>query len=574
MKKLLAVVGLIVSVAWVHVHAGQMNTDNRSIFLSGVTANISVSIPAGYVIRDIIVNNHANSIVSNFIAGSTNGATNVIAATKITSNFFGVTNLVSRAFSPFNPQPIFFQAANWNSAVVDLTIPIEQGALSVPSGQPYLGVVATREMIPDTITGSIAMSRSAHLFPKGVASPQFIFPNFYVGVSGIDLDANQHFGTNPRRSARASLEYPIGTCTQMTWGGASTITTSDYLYPITDPVNVSIPPGATAFVRIYTSSPIDGVFTPVNVFTEGNNTVSGTNVAIGDGFNADANNGSNVPDQTTSCDAIVNTGGDNGIGILTPIAILGQTTQPSVLLLGDSIQQGYQANNGGSGQGQNAAGDAGVMAMSIGPQYGYINAAVGGTSIQEYVGFSTTPSGVVLSNSFVRQRLYKYVSNLGDEYGLVDIALGRIASQVVIDQQKLWFGQAASGPNPATLPFSGAIFHSTLTSYTSANVTQILSPNTQGLFSFEPQRKLMNSWYRTPGNVPNGVWDIEPIITTTDASGNIVGKDAVTFTSCAVSPYWFAQAGGPAPYSFQHPSICADQQIQNSGVIGVGSLVP
>jgi hypothetical protein len=433
---------------------------------------------------------------------------------------------------------------------------------NLPGGTTYLGQVATRSIINDAGASATVMSRAAHFFPASQTSFQIVMQNFNITLNNNEGSADGTIGVFTSHSARASIEYPVGTCTQVTWGGQSTVTTSNALYPISDPISVSIPANTKFFERIYSFSAA-GNSTSVNVFTAGATGAGGTNTAIGDQFDA----GVGTPDQTTSCDAITGNHGQGSLGILTSAAIVANTTAPSACLIGDSIQQGFLA-------GQNTVGDMGVMAMTIGPKYGYIMMGIGGTQAGQYVNFNLV-NGRYVSNSTVRQSLYKYCSHMGDNYGTNDIINGQSATNLESYELQIWYGQQASSlggvPISGTIGFNGPIFHTTLTPQVTA--TQVATPGGQSVLSTEAQRVAFNTWLRQSSNGPNGSYfDIEAQLSTL-SSGNIVWKDGATFSAqcCSTTPYWVALTGS-SPFGAIHPTLAADEYLATTGIIALSRI--
>lgn len=419
---------------------------------------------------------------------------------------------------------------------------------NLPGGTTYLGQVATRSILPDGTAYTWLMTRSAHYFPNGATNIKIILPNFYVGVTNVE--------TFPGSATfRASLEYPPGTCTQVTWGGISTASVTGALTVVSDAIaGVTIPPGTWAYFRIYTNSSI------ANAFTGALQGQRSPNIALGD-FSINGNTQSAIPDYTGSpCTPTSSWPSAPAVNqaLLTPIAILANTTSPAPCLIGDSIQAGFLA-------GQNASGDMGVMAPSLGPFFGYIMLAIGGTQAAQYVGYTLT-GGNYVPHSAVRQSLYQYCSHMGDNYGINDVANGQTAAQLEANEEIIWNGVAggSSGGHPVlpSIGFNGPIFHSTLTPYTTGDVA---TSGNQSVQSFESQRLLFNSWLRTPGNGPNGSYfDVENTVSTL-SSGDIVWKDAATFPLCGTSPYWVNNESNTI--ANVHPSFCTDEYIQNSGTI-------
>lgn len=397
----------------------------------------------------------------------------------------------------------------------------------------YLGEVAARPMINDSEAYPYAMSRAALPFPYSYSGNiQFRLQNFYVDTHNQERGNGAQAGVYPAQTDTASF-YDGTTCHQLQWSGVSSITFSTALSPLSDPVSVSMSAGAKGYFYEHSDNSVANLGTPVNTYTEGPGGTNSINTAIGDQFNADPNP-SNVPDQTSACpSSITLSGGQQNTSILTPAAVVAViTTQPSACLTGGSVQQGYTAWD-------NANGDMGVIAMSVGPVMGYIQMATGATTAQDYV------SG---NNSAVRRSLYAYCTHLINEYAINDVLNGETKAQIEGYLTALYSG------------FPGVSFQTTATPYTTGS--NVATAGGQTTSAYEAVRTALNADFRSGAFMPNGgIFDIESKVATT-YSGSVVWKDGATFPACGSSPYWVN-----TPSTNVHPSLCADEYIQNSGVV-------
>jgi hypothetical protein len=98
------------------------------LVLTGAVANTTLSVPAGYAIRDIFVRNTtANAVTGGLRIGTTDGGTQVTVALAVAGTSFALTIPVLRLFSPTAAQTLFIQAvAAWNSASLDITITLDR----------------------------------------------------------------------------------------------------------------------------------------------------------------------------------------------------------------------------------------------------------------------------------------------------------------------------------------------------------------------------------------------------------------------------------------------------------------
>jgi hypothetical protein len=102
------------------------------IVLPATAADITASIPAGYCIDDVFIQETANNAVTGGLRiGTTNGGNEVVASIAVGALSFtrtlpgGLTT--SGPFSPTAAQTIYIQAVTaWNGAIVDIVIPLKR----------------------------------------------------------------------------------------------------------------------------------------------------------------------------------------------------------------------------------------------------------------------------------------------------------------------------------------------------------------------------------------------------------------------------------------------------------------
>lgn len=102
---------------------GEMNIAS----IVGQTANDTITIPAGYSIQSISMNNTtANAITGGVKIGTTDGGTDVVTALAIAGNaILGLTDatILKKLFSTSVDQTLYIQAVvAWNSASLDTSI--------------------------------------------------------------------------------------------------------------------------------------------------------------------------------------------------------------------------------------------------------------------------------------------------------------------------------------------------------------------------------------------------------------------------------------------------------------------
>lgn len=237
---------------------------------------------------------------------------------------------------------------------------------------------ATRCDIPEHRGTGIhqLMSRKQHTAAVAIYAMKLVFPSWAV-LSGTTETAQ-----GEESLITASVEYPSGTYTRVTFSGSATGTMPDNANFISDEVAVTIPQGAKFWIRTWVSNATalvyNGAFKPVT----------------GDGFVASA---TTTPDLTAGGAVTQAT-----VNMYGPCAILSKHGKRAIGIVGDSV---------GSGAGDTANnGDVGAIARSIGQCLPYINASVPSDSAAAFASSNTN-----------RVALMAYVSDLICQYGINDI---------------------------------------------------------------------------------------------------------------------------------------------------------
>lgn len=254
----------------------------------------------------------------------------------------------------------------------------------------YEGLIATRARVNNIgsfpgfdTTNKQLMVRSTHVARTDITSLKIMAVNFYRSSSG-----GFEPGSGATATVSASVEYPATTCTRITFSSSNDGSIPDADVLLSDSTSVTIPNGATFWIRQYIRSSGGTIYdTPF------------PGRITGDQFKV----GVTVTDQTMSGDTI--TGGD--VGMHFPLGIIGPTRNPSVAIIGDSI--GY-----GLGGSPTSIGDMGTVAPSIGPVFAYTDLSVPGERAGSTNGY--------VNASINRAKIYPYVSHIINELGLNDIA--------------------------------------------------------------------------------------------------------------------------------------------------------
>lgn len=390
-----------------------------------------------------------------------------------------------------------------------------------PQASPYTAEVATRAYVPDAgdTTNRQIMSRAMMYVRAAANGVQFIIPNLYVTTGGDETGNGGNVGVYASAATAASLEYPIGTCTQAKFSGSTSgIFATGQATLATDLITSNLPNGALIGVRIRWVGSQGAVYEG----TTQEDTTLGDAMTIGV---------SGVADQTVSCDTVTNT---NAGQYLAPLAVIGSITGPSVCITGDSIAIGVHTVN-------TSLGDLGTVAPSIGPTIPYINLARSSESAQVY-----------LVQNAVRSSLYPYCSHQIDELGINDIINGRTLVQLEADTETIIseFSLATSG---------GPTWITTLTPYTSGASLAAQSP----VSATETTRTQFNTDSRNLTLTNSGYFDVNSSVG--NSTNDSLWNQGAGFPAC--NPWPFETV---APWL--HPTTCADNQVFTSGVVNPAQI--
>jgi lysophospholipase L1-like esterase len=261
-----------------------------------------------------------------------------------------------------------------------------------------------------TDTAAQQMCISAHVASETLTSVKLIFQNFKPANFTGDV------GNGSAATITAAIEYNGSIDAQVTFSGATsgtipngTTLASDY---ITLPT--PIPSGASYFVRKYQTNP-NGVYY--------NNWAASS---LGEACNTAA---SGLTDQTMNTGSL--TGGTAQSSYSAPpMAIVGYTVHPSVLIIGDSKTEG--TGDGVSDPACNFCGKIGNVAMSMG-NTPFVSIALG-----------SAYAGTWLSWATGRDTLLPYGSQVIMALGINDIDAGTTDALLISYSQAIL--SAASAP--------------------------------------------------------------------------------------------------------------------------------
>lgn len=310
--------------------------------------------------------------------------------------------------------------------------------------QPYLGAVSRRGFVSDNVANSGAnyqtMTRTLYVAPHDLVGPRPLLPIGWYAPQANNTETVQAGSY----TTTCSLEYPLGTiAAQYQFGGLTTGAFSGGAVAIPDAITKVIPAGATYAIRWWLNS--------VNGWCYRNNFPKVT----GDGFNS----GTTTADLTDGSGAGP-AGGLGNVGSLSvvPLGVIAQTTAKSVLLLGDSIQNGATTDTA------TAAGDQGIGARIVGPTLAYTNCGVS----------STRASQFTAANASRRIALAQYFTHVFCNYGVNDCLSSIAAATTAGELARI----VALFAKPVVLSTITPVTNGSGSAWTSANGSdQVLSGN-------------------------------------------------------------------------------------------------
>jgi lysophospholipase L1-like esterase len=289
--------------------------------------------------------------------------------------------------------------------------------------------VATGTHIPNALaTGSLttSFSRTPHILRSVVAALAIVLPNWYV-AGQTETNAGSATWT-------AAIEYPAGTFTRVTFGGAASVTSSSGGNIVSDMMPVTIPKGATFWVRLFQNAPGKVVY---STFYAGDGTAQFTSPAT---------------DWTMG--GTVTTAVSRDAPMTAPIAIIGMSSDPAIGIYGDSISVGR--------------GDTADVGL---PLQGHLGRAFGAVYAAGHVGISGDRMSLFLGSKAKRMSLASYFTHFAVNMGINDITNGGSASSVAADTDAV----VGLFPGPVALCTLSPVSTSTDTWNTVASQTTVAS---------------------------------------------------------------------------------------------------
>ena len=300
-------------------------------------------------------------------------------------------------------------------------------------GTVYTGLVASKCRSPFAISAANKQwgGRLGMRARDDMSSFQIIWPNWRTNGNLGET------GTGAPLYINASVEYPLGTRTQVLFGGAAQGVAADLTEVTSDAVLVNIPRGAKFWIHVFCQN-ANGM-----LYVGGTNTAF-ANFGDGDTFQY-APNG--LADLTMAGNYGITDA--NGGFAFPPIAVIGATRRSSVALVGDSRWNGINDRPG------DAFNHHGEAERSIGPFFAFSNMSQASETANTYNG---------AGGARRRALVAKYFSHVVCNYGINDMGTNTSAAKL----QTLW--DAAKAASAAANNGMQKLFQATLPPVTTSTV--------------------------------------------------------------------------------------------------------
>lgn len=267
----------------------------------------------------------------------------------------------------------------------------------------YEGLVASRARMfttNDTVNKQL-MGRYGLISTEALTSVRFVFSNF---TPDLGPDGN----TPGITTITASVEYPAGIFTQLLFAGSATGSIPAGGIIFSDPLSVSIPANTTFWSRQFHQN------------ASGVHYCNFQNSFFGEATNGAA---SGISDQTMG-GTITNS---LSSACVPPLAVLQQTQNASVIVVGDSIAFGSGGNGETGGNTINGFnGKSGLITPSLG-SIPFLNLAWPSITAQNWI-----------TDYTARRQMITFGSHLITELGINDLINNRTSAQIVTDVQAIW----------------------------------------------------------------------------------------------------------------------------------------
>lgn len=333
-----------------------------------------------------------------------------------------------------------------------------------------------------------------------------------------------------------SIEYPNGVFTPVEWSTAMGTSHAPFVTiapgndAVSDPIPVAIPHGVQFKVYRWTASTSGALMT----FTISASTVAGGSDQLFLIYNAAAPTNDPLAIITSTTNPA---GAPAAMSAMRyPLAILGMSSVPSVMIIGDSRASGRSDSTGTLLANGGDAGRWGVgeVARSIGYARPYVNMGCETDTVRQFT----------LQHTY-RARQQAYHTDIVCQYGINDVTAGRTAPVILTDLQSTW------GYFPTKNVWATTI--QPVTTSTDAWATTVNQTVTAG----NPVRTSLNNSIRAVPSPLKGMFEIADVVETARDSG-----------------IWNVIAGVGAPTGDgTHASPLLYQYIQRSGAINPSRFV-
>jgi hypothetical protein len=344
----------------------------------------------------------------------------------------------------------------------------------------YEGLVASRARpIGSSAFGGNAgtgMVRSAHISTDNITALKIVMGNFNVANPDVTIGS-------AGQTITASVEYPSGTFTRINFGGLPQGNISSLGLVTSDSTSVTIPIGTLFWIRMYvTGGP---------GWNGWQNSFLGEAISLQGGAQSDLTMGGTIA--------------NNFSASMPPLAIIGQTTKPSVIIVGDSIAFGQNdvEDTSNTATGYNAK--VGIIARSLG-SIPFLNLSASGITTQGWV---TASPGKKL---FLTKS-----SHIAEQIGINDLSAGRTSAQLLSDLATV---RAFYGTQK--------IFRTTITPKSGSTDAWATTGNQTPDASSVAQRTVFNNAVRAGSAGASGFYDVASVLETSQNSDIWIAPPAAT----------------------------------------------
>lgn len=374
----------------------------------------------------------------------------------------------------------------------------------------YTGLVATTGLVPDNrnVGAQQEMARTPHFARDNIASPQLVYPNYYVAAFTTPTNGTEAACGSNTATIAAAIEYPVGVYWPATFSGASTGTIPAGGTLVSDAVpGVSIPNRAQFWVRTWLSNADCILYNSYPNF--GNQLNFGATVA-----NLTVTSGT-IASQTAA-----------GYG---PVAIIGSTRKPTFGLAGDSRVVGLGDTPDGNLV-------RGYLARAVCADFACVN-----------IGTGTDRAMWAAANYTQRSKIVAYTSIDIVNYGINDInSAAQTAAQTHASLQTLYALPAFTGKQ---------IWQTTLEPIGVTSTDAYVTETNQTVGATNGVRVTFNDTLKGGVAVVSGVIDT-----------------ARTLESLTTSGKWQAPNGNAITSDGAHANIRGNIQAQSQALIPSGPV--